>query len=246
MLIMFTMLLLGMLFGFIGAGGAGFVIAVLTLFFSVPIHMALGTSLAAMAFTSVSGAYSHYREGNIHLKVGLIVGAFAAAGSFGGAKIAAVIPEESLHWLTAGMLFLSAFLLFIKLFFLKDTSKRLDEKSHVIWIKSIFLGLLSGTLSGTFGIGSAPFIQIGLMVLLHLTIRQSVGTTMLVILPLAIGGGIGYLSEGFIDFALLLKVLVGTAFGAYIGAKFTNILPQPVLKSAVILTPTMAAVLLLF
>ncbi|WP_046179560.1 sulfite exporter TauE/SafE family protein [Domibacillus tundrae] len=245
MLIVLMMFLLGTLFGFIGAGGAGFVIAVLTVFFGVPIHMALGTSLAAMAFTSISGAYSHYREGNTHVKIGLIVGGFAAAGSFGGAKLAAVIPEESLHWLTAGMLFLSAFLLFIKLLFLKDTSKPVDEKSHVIWIKGIFLGLLAGTLSGTFGIGSAPFIQIGLMILLHLTIRQSVGTTMLVIVPLAIGGGIGYFSEGFIDVFLLLKVLIGTACGAYIGAKFTNIVPKPVLKSAIILTPT-AAVLLLF
>lgn len=246
MLIVLTMFLLGTLFGFIGAGGACFVIAVLTVFFGVPIHMALGTSLAAMAFTSISGAYSHYREGNTHVKIGLIVGGFAAAGSFGGAKLAAVIPEESLHWLTAGMLFLSAFLLFIKLLFLKDTSKPVDEKSHVIWIKGIFLGLLAGTLSGTFGIGSAPFIQIGLMILLHLTIRQSVGTTMLVIVPLAIGGGIGYFSEGFIDVFLLLKVLIGTACGAYIGAKFTNIVPKPVLKSAIILTPTAAAVLLLF
>ncbi|OES43416.1 sulfite exporter TauE/SafE family protein [Domibacillus iocasae] len=246
MIIILTMFLLGMLFGFIGAGGAGFVIAVLTVFFSVPIHMALGTSLAAMAFTSVSGAYSHYREGNTHLKIGLIVGGFAAAGSFGGAKLAAVIPGGSLHWLTAGMLFLSAFLLFVKLFFLKDTSKLIDEKNHIIWMKSIFLGLLAGVLSGTFGIGSAPFIQIGLMILLNLTIRQSVGTTMLVIVPLAIGGGIGYFSEGFIDFFLLLKVLIGTACGAYLGAKFTNIVPKPVLKSAIILTPTAAAVLLLF
>lgn len=144
----------------------------------------------------------------------MIVGGFAAAGAFGGAKIAAVIPEESLHWLTAGMLFLSAFLLFLKLFFLKETTKAAGGVSYIIWIKSSFLGLLAGTLSGAFGIGSAPFIQIGLMTLLHLTIRQSVGTTMLVIIPLAAGGGAGYFSEGFIDIVLLLKVLIGTASGA--------------------------------
>ncbi|WP_046175560.1 sulfite exporter TauE/SafE family protein [Domibacillus indicus] len=244
MLIVLTMFLLGTLFGFIGAGGAGFVIAVLTVFFHIPIHMALGTSLAAMAFTSISGAFSHYREGNIHLKIGLIVGGFAAAGSFGGARLAAVIPDESLHWLTAGMLFLSALLLAVKLFFLQETSKEIDERRYIVFLKSMFLGLLAGVLSGTFGIGSAPFIQIGLMILLHLTIRQSVGTTMLVIVPLAIGGGAGYLSEGFIDFFLLLKVLIGTACGAYLGAKFTNIVPKPLLKSAIILTPTAAALLL--
>lgn len=59
----------------------------LTLLFHIPIHTALGTSLAGMAFTSLSGAYSHYREGNIQMKIGLIVGGFAAVGSFFGAKL---------------------------------------------------------------------------------------------------------------------------------------------------------------
>lgn len=58
MYIILTMLLLGILLGFVGAGGAGFVIALLTLIFDIPIHTALGTSLAAMAFTTLSGAYT--------------------------------------------------------------------------------------------------------------------------------------------------------------------------------------------
>ncbi len=55
MLIILVMFLLGIILGFIGAGGAGFVIALLTLLFHIPIHTALGTSLAGMAFTSLSG-----------------------------------------------------------------------------------------------------------------------------------------------------------------------------------------------
>lgn len=54
-LIILVMFLLGIILGFIGAGGAGFVIALLTILFHVPIHTALGTSLAGMAFTSLSG-----------------------------------------------------------------------------------------------------------------------------------------------------------------------------------------------
>lgn len=123
MYIILTMLLLGILLGFVGAGGAGFVIALLTLIFDIPIHTALGTSLAAMAFTTLSGAYSHYREGNIQLKSGLIVGALACVASFAGAKVAPFIPEESLHYLTAGMLFLSAVFMMIKLFVLKEDTE---------------------------------------------------------------------------------------------------------------------------
>ena len=92
MAIVLTMLLLGAILGFVGAGGSGFIIAILTLVFKIPIHTALATSLTAMAFTSLSGAFSHYREGNISIKAGLLVGGFGAIGALIGSKIAAFIP----------------------------------------------------------------------------------------------------------------------------------------------------------
>ncbi|MFC3886023.1 sulfite exporter TauE/SafE family protein [Bacillus songklensis] len=249
MIITLTMFAMGTLLGFIGAGGAGFIIAILTLVFEVPIHTALGTSLAAMAFTSLSGAYSHYREGNMTLKIGLIVGGFGALGAFIGSKIAAVIPTHSLHWLTAGMLFLSSLLLVVRLYLVKNITKR-DEKEnnlHFMTIgKAALLGIITGVLSGSFGIGSTPFIQIGLLTLLGLSIRQSIGTTMLVILPIALGGGVGYNLEGYLDLTLLLQVLTGTMCGAYVGAKFTGFAPKNLLKMTMIMTPAFAGFLLLF
>lgn len=81
---------------------------------------------------------------------------------------------------------------------------------------------------------------------LRLSIRQSVGTTMLVIIPLAVGGGLGYVTEGFVDYMLLVKVLIGTMCGAYVGAKFTNLVPKVILKSAIFLTPAIAGLMLYF
>ncbi len=138
--------------------------------------------------------------------------------------------------MTAGMLFLSALLILVRLFIVKETQEDSGQQSNLnIWVKAVVLGVIAGILSGTFGIGSAPFIQIGLMILLRLSIRQSVGTTMLVIIPLAVGGGLGYVTEGFVDYMLLVKVLIGTMCGAYVGAKFTNLVPKVILKSAIFL-----------
>ena len=198
-----------------------------------------------MAFTTLSGAYSHYREGNIQLKSGLIVGALACIASFAGAKVAPFIPEESLHYLTAGMLFIRCFMM-IKLFVLNEEAEQQPLSSRQLMTRGIILGLVSGMLSGMFGIGSAPFIQVGLLILLKLSIRQAVGTTMLVIIPISIGGGIGYISEGYVDFILLIQILIGTVLGAFIGAKFTRLAPKLLLKSAVLLTPIIAGLLLLF
>ncbi|MGE8204977.1 sulfite exporter TauE/SafE family protein [Heyndrickxia sp. NPDC080065] len=247
MAIVLTMLVLGAILGFIGAGGSGFIIAILTLVYKVPIHIALATSLTAMAFTSLSGAFSHYREGNISVKAGLLVGGFGAVGAFIGSKIAAFIPTNDMHYLTAGMLFLSALLLVFRLFFMKKREKNTDAWSInlVTLMKAAILGINTGILSGTFGIGSTPFIQLGLLTFLGLSLRQSVGTTMLAIVPIAVGGGVGFSSEGFLDVVLLLQVLVGTMLGAYFGAKFTNLVPKAILKTAMIMTPALSALLLI-
>ncbi|WP_419180458.1 sulfite exporter TauE/SafE family protein [Bacillus salipaludis] len=248
MAIALTMFGLGVLLGFVGAGGSGFIIAILTVLFGVPIHTALGTSLAAMVFTTLSGAYSHFRQGNISVKTGLIVGGFGAVASFFGSKLAGLIPVQSMHWLTAGMLFLSAVILLVRLFMIQKITGNLINAS-TFPLNSIrraaFVGIITGLLSGTFGIGAAPFIQIGLLGIMGLSLKQSVGTTMLVILPIALAGGVGYYFEGFLDFRLLLEVVAGTMIGSYAGAKFTGLAPQPVLKSAMVLTPIVAGAILL-
>lgn len=248
MAIIITMLVLGILLGFVGAGGAGFIIAILTLVFHIPIHVALATSLTAMAFTTLSGVISHYREGNVAFIIGGIVGGFGAIGSYIGSKFGSLIPAHLLHWFTAGMLFLSAIFMFIKLIMFQNRQQLLGGQKELSinkLMKCICLGLVTGMMAGSFGIGSAPFIQLGLMVLLGLTIQQSVGTTMLVILPIAVGGGLGYSSEGYLDYILLSQVLIGTMLGAYIGAKFTNYAPRTLLRFSMIMTPILAGCMLL-
>ena len=239
---------MGILLGFVGAGGSGFIIAILTVLFGVPIHIALGTSLAAMVFTTMSGAYSHFRQGNISVRTGLIVGGFGAGASYLGSRLSGLIPVNSLHWLTAGMLLLSAVILVIRLFIvqkIKENNTKELLSNNRLYKKGAIVGIGSGILAGTFGIGSAPFIQIGLLSILGLSIKQSVGTTMLVILPIALAGGIGYYFQGYIDVVLLVQVLAGTMIGSYVGAKFTNLVPQGLLKGAMVLTPITAGVIML-
>lgn len=47
-MIFVAMILLGSVIGFVGAGGAGVTITLLTVGFGVPVHTALAVSLAAM------------------------------------------------------------------------------------------------------------------------------------------------------------------------------------------------------
>lgn len=244
-----VMILLGLLLGFVGAGGSGFIIAILTVVFDYPIHMALGTALAAMFFSSLSGSVSHFREGNMVLKTGLIVGVAGAIGAWTSSGWSSLIPEDKLGWMTSGMLFASGLALWFKMVFTAQDSEEhqavLAANGLLYWVFASLIGLVTGALSGLFGIGSTPFIQLGLMLLLRLPMRFAAGTTMLVIIPIALAGGAGYYSIGYLDVQLLVAVVIGTMLGSYFGAKFTKRVPAVWLKTCMVLTPMIGAGILL-
>ena len=74
---------------------------------------------------------------------------------------------------------------------------------------------------------------------------QTVGTTMLVILPIAALGSLGFLAAGHLDLTLFVQVLAGQIIGAYVGAKFTRMAPQLLLKSCMVLLPALGGIILL-
>lgn len=247
--IILTMFIVGILLGFVGAGGSGFIISILTIIFGFPIHTSLGTALAAMIFSSISGTFSHYRENNIILKVGIIVGIFGAIGAWTSSNFSTFVPANYLRWLTSGMLYLSAFILWLRMMIISKRGIAMDydniPSGIKFWLYSAGIGLVCGAISGIFGIGSASFIQIGLMFIMGMSVRRSAGTTMLVIIPIALAGGAGYYHLGYLDIHLLIEVVAGSMFGSYIGAKFTKRVPAPVLKFAMVMVPITAATILL-
>ena len=68
------MLAMGFLLGFCGAGGSGMTIALLVAGYGVPMHKALAVAITAMIFTMISGTVSHLREGEVEVKMGLVIG----------------------------------------------------------------------------------------------------------------------------------------------------------------------------
>lgn len=244
MLLFFTMLFLGTVLGFIGAGGAGVMIAALTLLFGVPVHTALGTSLGAMVFTTFSGIYSHCREGNVAWRVGLALGIFGAVGAFFGAQLSTCFSAERLSRLTGVVLLFFSVLMYLRVFGRANSlfTLRLFKKTPTglhFWLLACGAGLLNGLVSGTFGVGAAPLIQLTLLAVFNVSLYQTVGTTMLVIFPIGLLGGLGFLTAGHLDGWLFTQVVLGQMLGAYIGAKFTRLAPLTLLKITMLLVPSL-------
>jgi uncharacterized membrane protein YfcA len=247
-MILFTMFLMGIVLGFTGTGGSGFIIALLVVAFGVPIHTALGVSLASMVFSTLTGSISHIREGNVQTRIGLLMGSFGALGAYAGTWISSGIDSDRLVWMTGSMLILSGILIWLRT---RMVSKQVDGTQETFsmpmpfWFSIIFSGIGTGLLSGVFGIGSTPFIQLALLILFGLSLRHAVGTTMLVIMPIAIFASVGFMQTGHFDWLLLLQVTVGTMTGSYLGAKFTKRSPKLVLRISMMAIPIAGGLLLL-
>ena len=111
-----AMLLLGAVIGFVGAGGAGVTIAMLVVGFHVPMHEALAVALTAMIFTCLSGAYSHFKEGEVVVKTGAVLGIGGVVGSFAGANVSMMLDAELVLYMTSYLMLLSAVLLYLTVY----------------------------------------------------------------------------------------------------------------------------------
>jgi uncharacterized membrane protein YfcA len=248
-MLLFTMFLMGIVLGFTGTGGSGFIIALLVVAFGVPIHTALGVSLASMVFSTLTGSISHFREGNVNTRIGLSMGCFGAIGAYAGTWISSGIDSNRLVWMTGSMLILSGILIWMRTRMMaskqQDGIKEPFTMPMPYWISIMFSGIGTGLLSGVFGIGSTPFIQLALLILFGLSLRHAVGTTMLVIMPIAIFASVGFIQTGHFDWLLLIQVTVGTMTGSYLGAKFTKRSPKLILRISMMSVPIAGGLLLL-
>ncbi|WP_037359481.1 sulfite exporter TauE/SafE family protein [Selenomonas sp. oral taxon 892] len=245
-----SMLLMGGIIGFVGAGGGGVIITLLVVGFGVPIHQALAVALGSMAFTTLSGAVSHYREGEVVVKTGVVLGMGGFLGALVGAVISNHMQAPNLSLLTGVMLLSSAFLLYLRIYQAEWLARRIHVREELLTGSQLYLyglpiGFLCGVLSGAFGIGSAAYIQIALMVTFGVPLLQAIGTTMMIIVPIAVSGGIGYVFYGQFEMWIFLQTLTALSIGSYCGAKLTHLAPRTVLRFWIVALPSIGGLIMI-
>lgn len=240
---------MGLLLGFVGAGGAGVMVSLLTVGFDLPIHQAVGTSLAAMFFVTISGSISHFREGNTNVRVGLLVGISGIVGAVAGADIGQSIPEHILQPMAGVALWLLAFLVFMRARMSGTLVASHDPADAVPTGRqttaTVALGISGGVASAFFGVGMTPYLQLGMLTILRMPLVKTIGTTMLALVFISLGGSIALASHGDVSGRHLIGATIGMTIGSYIGAKFTRRAPIRVLRAAIVLTPFIAGTLLI-
>ena len=210
----------GVLAGLLGVGGGLVIVPVLAFLFyqtaiapEVVMHLAIGTSLATIVFTSVSSVWAHHRLGTIRwgifsqLAPGIVLGALL------GAAVADWIPSAGLRVVFGLFELLVALQMWLNL--LPSPQRGLPGQ----WGMGAAGGVI-GTVSAIIGIGggtmTVPYLQ-----WCRVPMRHAVATSAACGLPIAAAGAVGYVVTGWDEAALPAGssgYLYGPAFFGIVGA----------------------------
>ncbi|MFN4111377.1 MAG: sulfite exporter TauE/SafE family protein [Ignavibacteria bacterium] len=234
-------LMLGLFVGFVAGafGVGGGVVMVPSFLFLFSLHgfqpdvipkFAIGTSLFASVLASSSGAFTHLKNKNINVSLGIITGLFAVLSSFFLSKIAIKLDARTLKIIFAFVLIL------VTIRLLTDQSN--DDKSSQIWKFSYLfaplLGIVVGSLSAFAGVGGGIIAVPVLHYLFKLRFKTSIGTSNLIIIFSALSAAISYILSGFeadyhhrftLGYVYLIAAIpagIGTLISARWGANFTH------------------------
>jgi len=95
----------------------------------------------------------------------------------------------------------------------------------------LFLGIISGILSGFLGIGGGSILIPAFVYLLGLSQHQAQGTTLaLMVPPIGLMAALRYYFEGNVNLKIAFWVCIGFFFGAFLGADFAQKVSDTLLK----------------
>ena len=211
-------LLIGVVLGMLGGGGAILTLPMLVYALGVDPKVAIATSLFVVGTTSLAAASVHARAGRVKWKTGLVFGGAAMAGAFGGGHVASFVPS------TALLLLFSAVMLVTAITMLRQgTGTSSSAPRSLAFGRSVALGAAVGVLSGLVGSGGGFLIVPALSILGGLAMREAIGTSLFVIALQSFAGFAGHATHVQLDWRLVAIVtgasVVGTVIGSLLGRK---------------------------
>ncbi len=209
----------GVLGGLIGTGGCSIMLPVIHFWMGYAAPVAIGTTIFAVIFTAISGGYGHLVRGNLDKKAVMwLCGGGILGVIIGSWLFTLLIGHIDILQLILGLSFL---LPAIRMIWegLGKTKPR-PEGNTIPGSKGnwAIFGFLVGILTGIVGLGGGYALVPGLIYLFSAPVYITMGSSLAVMIPLAIiAGGIKFW-QGFVALNTALFLAAGTIVGAQLGA----------------------------
>ena len=252
-MVLFVGVIIGLVLGLTGAGGSIFAVPLLIILLDLPAQQAIGLSLGAVAISAMFGGLTKLKSGDIQwlpaTVYAVIGGVVAPLGNWANRKIDENILMMSFSGLVviiAGRMWIQANKNPQQSFIVRASlGDRSDEngaicrlnnndnfKVGLLCVLGISSGaILTGLLSGLFGVGGGFLIVPTLLFLTGISIRQAVATSLIVISAVSTSGFVSFISAGSeVDTVLLGFISAGGLLGMIVGVLVSKKIAGPTLQ----------------
>jgi len=222
----------GVLGGLIGTGGCSLMLPVIHFWMGYPAPIAVGTTLFAVIFTALSGAWGHLIRRNVDTRAFLWLGGGGILGVLLGSWLFTLLSGQSkLLGLILGVIFLWPA---IRMVYEGVVQRAMPKREGAGipgsgWGMAVF-GFIVGIATGLAGVGGGYALVPGLIYLFGAPVYITMGTSLATMIPLAVVGGGIKLAQGFVHLPTGLLLALGTIVGAQVGAAIIKRIKPATLK----------------
>lgn len=237
----FLLLIVSALAGFLGAltglGGGVLLVPVLTLWFHVDFHYAIGAVLVSVIATSSGAAAAYVKEGFTNIRMGMFLEIATTLGALLGAFLLTRVPTEAVGIIFGLVLLFSSYFswhaepevippakpdpltarLRLEGVFPTPQGEQLYQ-AYRVGAGFTMMGV-AGALSGLLGIGSGAMKVLAMDQVMRIPFKVSTTTSNFMIGVTAAASAGLYLKEGYISPGLAMPVMLGVLLGSMLGAK---------------------------
>lgn len=231
----------GFLAGLLGIGGGMTLVPLLAWMFAAQqfapghvVHLALGTGMASIVFTSTASVRTHHRLGGVDWSLVRRLGPAMVVGTLLSTLLSAWVPQRALALAFSVIVFAGAtqILLGRK----PSAARRLPDTPALVAI-GLFIGIACGLVSA-----GGAFLTVPFMLFCGVAMTTAIGTGAALGVPVAMMGTIGFaisgwnvpglppFALGFIHGPALAGIVAGSVLTAPIGARMAHRLPVATLR----------------
>lgn len=234
----------GFLAGLVGVGGGGMTVPIFTMLFVMQgivneevVHLALGTSMAGMVFTTFGSMRAHYKRNNVDTGIAVKMAFGVFVGTFLATFVASYLQGVYLA------LFFSAFMMYVAYKMFQKKTYSHNPKPHGS-TGNVFFGSTFGAISALVSVSGAG-LSVPYLMHQNFEIKRAIGTSAAIGFPVALSGTFGYLVNGWENTDLnnliigyvYLPAVVLFAISSYLsssfGVRYASKMPAEKLKKII-------------
>lgn len=230
--------LVGLSLGLTGGGGSIFAVPLLVYGLGLEFRQAVALSLAIVGATALFGAALQARTGGVVWGAGAILGVGGILTAPVGAYIGVQLPDNLSLLMFAGLMTVVGFRMLSNnnSMTVSSIACRKDTLGHITFswpcaIKLLTTGMVTGVLSGIFGVGGGFLIVPALLMVAGFSIESAMGTSLIAIALISLSGlasNLSALSTGSLPIAGAF--FGGACLGMTAGSTLKSRLPAPKLR----------------